>query len=186
VPARLLMMGIGTRRLQPQPDGHPGSRGRAPGLVMARLSSHRGMEPGLGQVSCAGVDQFVPWGRAERAGPGRVERPGGKTASPGPAPGGSGSALTAGATSGRADAIRGEPRSSPASALPGITRLRSGHAAALVELSPVAVPDSGFGAGDISNAGSKVLAVSIASAAGTGYPSPAIYLDRSLTNLGGL
>jgi hypothetical protein len=100
VPARLLMMGIGTRRLQPQPDGHPGSRGRAPGLVMARLSSHRGMEPGLGQVSCAGVDQFVPWGRAERAGPGRVERPGGKTASPGPASGGSGSVLTAGATSG--------------------------------------------------------------------------------------
>jgi hypothetical protein len=62
-------------------------------------------------------------------------------------------------------------RSLPADALPGLTRLRLGHAAALVELSPVAVPDSGFGAGDISNAGSKVLAVSLASAAGMGYPS---------------
>jgi hypothetical protein len=39
-----------------------------------------------------------------------------------------------------------------------------GHAAALVELSPVAVP----GAGGFGQAGSKVLAVSIASAAGMG------------------
>jgi hypothetical protein len=155
---------------------------------LARQRSDRVVEGGglaHGLVRSA-VPVFAGPFRGERAGPGRVERPGGKTASPGPASGGSGSALTAGATSGRADAIRGEPRSSPAYALPGLTRLRSGHAAALVELSPVAVPDSGFGAGDVSNAGSKVLAVSLASAAGMGYPSRAIYLDRSLTNLGGL
>jgi hypothetical protein len=46
-----------------------------------------------------------------------------------------------------------------------------GHAAALVELSPVAVPGAGFGAEGIGQAGSKVLAVSIASATGTGYSS---------------
>jgi hypothetical protein len=57
-----------------------------------------------------------------------------------------------------------------------------GHAAALVELSPMAVPDAGFGAAGIGQADST-LAVLVASAAGTGCP-PAIYLGRSLTNLG--
>jgi hypothetical protein len=45
-----------------------------------------------------------------------------------------------------------------------------GHAAALVELSPMAVPDAGFGAEGIGQANST-LAVLVASAAGTGYPS---------------
>jgi hypothetical protein len=45
-----------------------------------------------------------------------------------------------------------------------------GHAAALVELSPVAVPGAGFGAEGIGQADSK-LAVPVASAAGTGYLS---------------
>jgi hypothetical protein len=107
-------------------------------------------------------------------GPGRVERPGGWTASPGPASGGSGSVLAAEAASGRADAVRGEPDLPPAGALPGLTCLRFGHAAALVGISPVAVPDPGLAAGDISNAACKAMGAPLAGIPGT---DPRIYLD---------
>jgi hypothetical protein len=84
------------------------------------------------------------------------------------------SVLTAEAASGRAGAVRGEPDLPAAGALPGLTCLRFGHAAALVGISPVAVPDPGLAAGDISNAAGKALGAPLAGIPGT---DPRIYLD---------
>ena len=51
---------------------------------------------------------------------------------------------------------------------------RGKKTAALVEISPVAVPDSGLAAGDISSAACKALGAPVAGVPGTG---PRIYLD---------
>jgi hypothetical protein len=59
-----------------------------------------------------------------------------------------------------------------------------GTSAALVEISPVAVPGSGFGAKGIGNAACKALGAPAAGVPGTGLPS--IYLDTSLTDPGRL
>jgi hypothetical protein len=56
---------------------------------------------------------------------------------------------------------------------PGLTCLRFGHAAALVGISPVAVPDPGLAAGDISNAAGEALGAPLAGIPGT---DPRIYL----------
>jgi hypothetical protein len=56
-----------------------------------------------------------------------------------------------------------------------------GTPAALVEISPVAVPGSGLAAGDISNAAGKALGAPVVGVPGTG-PLP-IYLDMWLTDL---
>jgi hypothetical protein len=56
-----------------------------------------------------------------------------------------------------------------------------GTLAALVEISPVAVLDSGSGAGDISNAACEALGAPVAGVPGTG-PLP-IYLGMWLTDL---
>jgi hypothetical protein len=128
------------------------------------------------RLSSAGVRQPVLWG-AGRTGPGGTSR--GQDGITRPGVWWVSSVPTAGATNGRADAIRGEPGLSPADALPGLTRLRLGHAAALVELSPMAVPDAGFCAAGIGQADSK-LAVLVASAAGMGCPSSD--LPRQIAN----
>ena len=117
------------------------------------------MEAGVGAVPAAAWTEPVCASSfcGERAGPGRVERPGGKTASPGPAFGGSGGVLTA-----ELPAAELVPfavsQVFPPDALPGLTRPRLSFPSALAELSPGAM-------------------------AGVGHP-PVIYLDRSLANLG--
>jgi hypothetical protein len=186
---------------------------------------------GLGQIS--GVEFTSPFCRGEWSGPDRAgwNVPGARRHHPARRLVGSGSVLTAEAASGRAYAIRGEPGLSPAGALPGLTCLRLGHAAAqaighhrrtgwdvlgqplgvataaemtweifrpdgpgrevmaagswyrgtpaaLVEISPVAVPDPGLAAGDISNAACKALDAPVAGVPGTGPPD----LPRHIAN----
>lgn len=57
-----------------------------------------------------------------------------------------------------------------------------GTPAALVEISPVAVPGAGLGAGDISNAACKALGAPAAGVPGTGLLP--VYLDIWLTDPG--
>ena len=85
-----------------------------PACQVRRISStfavlRQAIPPTDARLASAAVMGWCSPVRSVKSGPGRVERPGGKTASPGPASSGSGSVLTAGAASGRADAMRGEP-----------------------------------------------------------------------------
>jgi hypothetical protein len=83
-------------------------------------------------VRSAGVEFTSPFRRGEWSGPDRAgwNVPGAGRHHPARRLVGSGSVVTAEAASGQAHAIRGEPGPSPAGAVPGLTCLRLGHAAA--------------------------------------------------------